>query len=46
MVLSYYKPLRHAEQNKSDRERQILNDFTYIWNLKKCIYRAAVEKQT
>ena len=25
----------NAKWNKSDRERQILYDFTYIWNLKK-----------
>ena len=24
----------YAEQNKSDRERQIQYDFTYMWNLK------------
>ena len=23
----------YAKQNKSDRERQILYDFTYMWNL-------------
>ncbi len=28
-------PLGHyAKWNKSDRERQILYDFTYMWNLK------------
>ena len=25
----------YAKRNKSDRERQILHDFTYLWNLKK-----------
>ena len=25
----------YATGNKSDRERQILYDFTYMWNLKK-----------
>ena len=25
----------YAKWNKSDRERQILYDFTYMWNLKK-----------
>ena len=24
----------YAKQNKSDRERQILHDSTYMWNLK------------
>ena len=24
----------HTKQSKSDRERQILYDITYIWNLK------------
>ena len=24
----------YANQNKSNRERQILYDFTYIWNIK------------
>ena len=28
--LGYY-----AKQNKSDRERQILYEFTHMWNLKK-----------
>ena len=25
----------YAKWNKSDKERQILNDLTYMWNLKK-----------
>ena len=25
----------YTKESKSDRERQILNDFTYMWNLKK-----------
>ena len=24
----------YAKRNKSDREKQILYDFTYVWNLK------------
>ena len=24
----------YAKQNKSDRERQILHDLTYVWNLR------------
>ena len=24
----------YAKRNKSDKERQILYDFTYMWNLK------------
>ena len=29
----------HAKWSKSDRERQILYDITYMWNLKKKWYK-------
>ena len=35
-----------AEWNKSDRERQMPYDFTYMWNLKNKINEQADQKQT
>ena len=41
----------HTEWSKSDRERQISYDITYMWNLKKkgtneLIYKAETDSQT
>ena len=38
----------HTEWSKSDRERQILYDITYMWNLKKIvlIYKTETDSQT
>ena len=39
----------HTEWSKSDRERQILHDITYMWNLKngtnELIYKTERESQ-
>ena len=35
----------HTEWSKSDRERQILYDITYMWNLKKMIQMNLFTKQ-
>ena len=34
----------HAKWNKLDRERQILNDITYMWNLEKQTNKAQKNK--
>ena len=42
----------HTNQSKSDRERQISHDITYMWNLKKnndtneLIYKTETDSQT
>ena len=40
----------HTKQSKSERERQISYDITYIWNLKydtiELIYKTETESQT
>ena len=40
----------HTKWSKSDRERQISYDITYIWNLKKVtnelIYKIEIDQQT
>ena len=40
----------HTKWSKSERERQILYDITYMWNLKydtnELIYNAEIESQT
>ena len=36
----------YAKWNKSDRERQIPYDFTYMWNLKNKISEQTKQKQT
>ena len=35
----------HTKQGKPDRERQILYDITYMWNLKKMIQMNLFTKQ-
>ena len=40
----------HTKQSKSERERQILHDITYMWNLKydtnELIYITEIDSQT
>ena len=40
----------HTKWSKSDREKQISNDVTYMWNLKKetneLIYKTEIDSQT
>ena len=40
----------HTKQSKSDRERQILYDITYMWNIKnntnELIYKTETDSQT
>ena len=40
----------HTKWSKSDRERQILYDITYMWNLKnntnKLVYKTETDSQT
>ena len=36
----------YAKGNKSDRERKVLYDITYIWNLKKLCKLSYIAKQT
>ena len=38
--------VHYAQGNKSDRERQIPYDFTYMWNLKNKIKEQTKQKQT
>ena len=35
----------HSEWSKSDRERQISYDHTYVWNLKKKWYKLALQNR-
>ena len=36
----------YAKGNKSDRERQIVYDITYMWNLKNNLVNITKKKQT
>ena len=40
----------HTKRSKSDRERQISRDITYMWNLKydtnELIYKTEIDQQT
>ena len=48
LVLAIFKIIEghYAKWNKSDRDRQILYDITYMWNLKNKVVTTTIKKQT